>query len=101
MASAESFHHASTGNLERQITDEEDASPQAKDAVAETQRAAHAERGVSEIGPVDIVDDVQHEKKWKKPNANKTANVGSMNVDGGVGRRRGQSVPLTWNGERV
>jgi hypothetical protein len=53
--------------LQRDIADEEGAHAQTNHPVAESQVARHAERGVGQVGAVQIIDDVQDEKEWKQP----------------------------------
>src|SRR5215469_12274292 len=54
------------GNLQRDVTEEENSRAQAEDAVAESQIAGHAERGVGHASAVNVIRDVENEKKRKQ-----------------------------------
>jgi len=56
--------------LQGDVADEENARPHAEHAVAESQVARHAERGIGHASTVKIIGDVKYEKKWKQPHGN-------------------------------
>ena len=66
-ARAPAFHQQGARNLQGHIADEENARSQSKHAVAESEVARHADRGIRHAGAVQIIGDVKDEKKWQQP----------------------------------
>ncbi len=65
-ARAPALDQEATGDLQSHIAKEENARSQAEDAVAESQIARHAERGIGQVGAVKIIGDVEKEEKWQQ-----------------------------------
>ena len=70
---APAFHKEGTGNLQREIADEENPAGRAEDRIAQTQVAFHAEGGIGDVGAVEIVRDVEEKKKRQEPPGDATA----------------------------
>ncbi len=57
------------GNLQEQVSDEEDAHPEAEDAFGEPQvrqLSLHVQLGEADVHPIDIGDHIANEQKWQK-----------------------------------
>jgi hypothetical protein len=70
---APEFHQQGPGHLQCHVADEENAGSRSKDAVAESQLAGHSDRGIGHAGAVDVICDVEEEKKWQQPQTNAPA----------------------------
>ena len=62
-ACAPEFYQKGARNLQGKIADEENSCAQAKHVVAESQVAGHAQRRISQVRAIYVVNDVQNENE--------------------------------------
>src|SRR5579863_6018196 len=89
-ARAPSFHQQRAWNLQRHIADKENAGAQSEHPVAEAELASHSDCGVGDAGAIEIVGDIEGEKKWQQ------AQCGVM--PSAVGDIRGDRDDDAWDG---
>ena len=72
-ARAPALHQNRARNLQREITDKKNSAGGAEDRIVQAEIAFHSKRGVSDVGAVEIIRDVEKKQKRQQPPRDSTA----------------------------
>lgn len=87
--------------MQGEITDKENTGAQSEHAVTEAERPRHADRGVSKVSPVDVVENVQHEDERQKSQPDNMTDVFLIDLNQRVDRSSSQWLPHSQSGTGV